>query len=477
MCYNKRMMALGCLSFITLKGLGEGLRWKEGISLVRQKEHSRAQADSGPLPNASVRSTTGGMRQELLAGVVSFFAIVYIIIVNASILADAGIPQEAGIIATVLASAAGCFIMGWWGKAPIILVPGMGINAMFTYTLVHGMGLTWQQALAVVVVSGICFTIISFTSLAEQLRAAIPESLQEAISVGIGLMLVLIGLQKGGVIVSDASTIIAVQSFGEPGVWVTFATLALTCILFMRKVPGHLLIAIIFGTALAYVTGAVSSGAVGAEANGTFSWSVYGDVFGQFTLQGVSAASMAVAVFSMTLVIVFENVGLINAQLNMCGRPERFQRAMQANALSVVTCGLFGTSPTVATVETAAGISAGGRTGWTSIVTGSLFLVTLVALPLLTFVPDQAVAPILIFIGGLMMPAVKKIRFEPMAEGLPAFFIIAFIPLMHSIVDGIAIGFVSYALFQIAVGKAREVKPLFYVISVLFAVHFVLQAL
>lgn len=422
------------------------------------------------------------MRRELLAGVVSFFAIVYIIIVNASILADAGIPQEAGIVATVLASAAGCFIMGWWGKAPIILVPGMGINAMFTYTLVHGMGLTWQQALAVVFISGICFTIISFTTLAEQLRAAIPDSLQEAISVGIGLMLVLIGLQKGGVIVSDASTIIAVQSFGEPGVWVTFATLALTCILFMRKVPGHLLIAIIFGTALAYVTGAVSSGATGAAgegraANEAFSWAVYGDVFGQFTLEGVSAASMAIAVFSLTLVIVFENVGLINAQLNMCRRPERFQRAMQANALSVVTCGIFGTSPTVATVETAAGISAGGRTGWTSIVTGSLFLVTLVALPLLTFVPDQAVAPILIFIGGLMMPAVKKIRFEPMAEGLPAFFIIAFIPLMHSIVDGIAIGFVSYALFQIAVGKAREVKPLFYVISVLFAVHFVLQAL
>ncbi|MCY9516702.1 NCS2 family permease [Paenibacillus apiarius] len=450
--------------------------------MVRQKEDSRAQADSGSLPNAPLRSTAGGMRRELLAGVVSFFAIVYIIIVNASILADAGIPQEAGIVATVLASAAGCFIMGWWGKAPIILVPGMGINAMFTYTLVHGMGLTWQQALAVVFISGICFTIISFTTLAEQLRAAIPDSLQEAISVGIGLMLVLIGLQKGGVIVSDASTIIAVQSFGEPGVWVTFATLALTCILFMRKVPGHLLIAIIFGTALAYVTGAVSSGATGAAgegraANEAFSWAVYGDVFGQFTLEGVSAASMAIAVFSLTLVIVFENVGLINAQLNMCRRPERFQRAMQANALSVVTCGIFGTSPTVATVETAAGISAGGRTGWTSIVTGSLFLVTLVALPLLTFVPDQAVAPILIFIGGLMMPAVKKIRFEPMAEGLPAFFIIAFIPLMHSIVDGIAIGFVSYALFQIAVGKAREVKPLFYVISVLFAVHFVLQAL
>lgn len=448
--------------------------------MVRHKKKTQAQADSASLLDSSSRPKSDVMRRELLAGVVSFFAIVYIVIVNASILADAGIPHKAGIIATVLASAVGCFIMGWWGKSPIILVPGMGINAMFTYTLVHGMGLTWQQALAVVFVSGICFTIISFTSLAEQLRAAIPESLQEAISVGIGLMLVLIGLQKGGVIVSDPSTIISLQSFSEPGVWVTFATLTLTCILFMRKVPGHLLIAIIFGTLLAYMTGLTPSGMAEStctEGTQGFSWSLYGEVFGQLTFQNISVMTMGIAVFSLSLVIVFENVGLINAHLNMCGRPERFQRAMQANALSVVTCGIFGTSPTVATVETAAGISAGGRTGWTAIVTGCLFLATLVALPLLTFVPDQAVAPILIFIGGLMMPAVKKVRFEPMSEGLPAFFIIAFIPLMHSIVDGIAIGFVSYALFQAAVGKAREVKPLFYVISALFAVHFILQAI
>lgn len=459
-----------------MKGLGEGLRWKAGIRLVHQERERPSHAKENASPNPAVHVNRSDWRQELLAGTVSFFAIVYIIIVNSSILADAGIPQEAGIIATVLASAIGCFIMGWWGKAPLIIAPGMGINAMFTYTLVQGMGLTWQQALAVTMMSGICFIAISLTSLVEKLRTAIPASLQEAISVGIGLMLVLIGLQKGGVIVSDRSAIIAVQSFADPGVLVTLLTLALTCILYMRNVPGNLLLAIIGGTVLAYLFGAVPPSSAAAGGGG-FSWSTYGDVFGQLTVQGVPVMTLIVAVFSLTLVIVFENVGLISSQLNMSGRQERFQRVVQANAATVFLSGILGTSPTVSTVEAAAGISSGGRTGWTSIVTGMLFLATFIAMPVITVVPDQAVAPILIFIGGLMMPAVRNISFERQEEGLPAFFTIAFIPLMHSIVDGIAIGFISYALFHLAVGKGREVKPLFYLISLLFVMHFVLQTI
>lgn len=247
------------------------------------------------------------------------------------------------------------------------------------------------------------------------------------------------------------------QSFANPSVLVTLLTLALTCILYMRKVPGNLLLAIIGGTVLAYLFGAVPTNA--AAGGGGFSWSTYGDVFGQLTVKGLSVMTLIVAVFSLTLVIVFESVGLINAQLNMSGRQERFQRVVQANAATVFLSGILGTSPTVSTVEAAAGISSGGRTGWTSIVTGVLFLLTFIAMPVITLVPDPAVAPILIFIGGLMMPAVRNISFERLEEGLPAFFIIAFIPLMHSIVDGIAIGFISYALFHLAVGKGAKSSP------------------
>lgn len=442
--------------------------------MVHQENHGPSHTKENASPSPASRLAPSAWRRELLAGVVSFFAIVYIIIVNSSILADAGIPQEAGIIATVLASAVGCFVMGIWGKAPLIIAPGMGINAMYTYTLVQGMGLTWQQALAVGMMSGLCFLAISMTSFVEKLRSAIPASLQEAISVGIGLMLVLIGLHKGGVIASDPSSVIAMRSFADPGVLVTLATLALTCILYMRNVPGNLLLAIIGGTVLANLLGAAPSKA--ADVGGS-SWSTYGDVFGQLSVKGASITTLIVAVFSLTLVIVFENVGLINAQLNMSGKQERFKRAIQATSFTVFLSGLFGTSPTVSTVETAAGISAGGKTGWTPIVTGTLFLLSLIAMPVIMLVPDQAVAPILVFIGGLMMPAVRNISFKRLEEGFPAFFIIAFIPLMHSIVDGIAIGFISYALFHIAVGKWREVKPLFYVVSLLFVIYFVMQAI
>ncbi len=442
--------------------------------MVHQEKQTSSQSKKHLSPDPATRLGPSFWRREALAGTVSFFAIVYIIIVNSSILADAGIPQEAGIIATILASAVGCFVMAIWGKAPLIIAPGMGINAMFTYTLVQGMGLTWQQALAVSMISGICFLAISLTSFVEKLREAIPVSLQEAISVGIGLMLVLIGLHKGGVILPDSASVIAVRSFANPGVIVTLATLALTCILYMRKVPGNLLLSIIGGTLLALLFGVkpASSGSFGG-----FSWSSYGEVFGQLSVKGLPITTLIVAVFSLTLVIVFENVGLINAQLNMSEKQGRFKRAMQATSFSVFLSGIFGTSPTVSTVEAAAGISSGGKTGWTSAFTGILFLCSLVAMPVITFVPDQAVAPILIFIGGLMMPSIRNISFERMEQGLPAFFIIAFIPLMHSIVDGIAIGFISYALFHIAVGKWRDVKPLFYLISLLFVLHFVLQAI
>lgn len=441
----------------------------------QQEKQRSSQIKEKTSPSLATRLTPNNWRRELLAGIVSFFAAVYIIIVNSSILVDAGIPQEAGIIATILASAVGCFMMGLWGKAPLVIVPGMGINAMFTYTLVQGMGLTWQQALAAVMISGICFFVISITPLVDKLRTAIPVSLQEAISVGIGLMLVLIGLHKGGVILPDPSSVIAVQPFTDPGVLVTLATLAITCILYIRKVPGNLLLAIIGGTILTYLFGTAPSNATISV--GGSSWSSYAEVFGQLSLKGASVTTLIVAVFSLTLVIVFENVGLINAQLKMSGRPERFKRVTQATSLTVFLSGIFGTSPTVSTVESAAGISAGGRTGWASMTTGVLFLLSLIAMPVITLVPDQAVAPILIFIGGLMMPGVRHISFEELEKGLPAFFIIAFIPLMHSIVDGIAIGFISYALFHIAVGKWREVKPLFYLISLLFVMHFVLQAM
>lgn len=408
-----------------------------------------------------------------MAGFISFITMLYIIFVNSSILKEAGIPQQAAMIATICASALSCLFMGIIGKTPLIVVPGMGINVIFTYTLVHGMGLTWQQALGIVILTGICLAIISFTSLVSALRQAIPDSLQAAICVGIGLMLIFIGLQKGDIIASDHITIITLQSCSIPGILVTTSTFILTCILFLRKVPGSLLIAIIFGTATAYLSGVVIDNKVAIKSMDC--WLAYYNLFGQWTFQGIPIMRILSATFCLTLVLLFENVGIITTYLQMCNQEHRFQRSMQATSLSVITCGILGTSPTVTAVETIAGIAIGGRTGWTSITTGILFSATLMLLPVLTFVPDQAVAPILILIGGLIMLHAKKITFDPLYKGLPACFTIACIPLTYSIIDGIACGFISWTLCHLAAGKADEIKPLFYFITGLFMMYFILQ--
>lgn len=410
-----------------------------------------------------------------MAGTVSFFTIVYVLAVNSAILADAGIPLAAGIIATVLTAFAGCLLMGLKANVPIVLVPGMGINAMFAFTAVHAMGLTWQEALAAVVVSGLLFTLLSYTSLAAKIAGAISESLKEAITVGIGLLLTLIGLQKGGIVAASPTTFVTLGNFSDPHVLLTLVTLCLALVLFVRKVPGGFLITVIAGTLLSLVTGQTAVDTTAASSS--FSAADYASVFAGLSFAGLGKPAFWIATFSFTLVVVFENMGLIHGFLGMLEKEEKFSKALQANALSVLLAGIFGSSPTVSTVESAAGIAAGGRTGLTSIVTGMLFLLSLLFLPWIKWIPDSAIAPILIIIGGLMVQSIQKINLQDFSEGFPAFLIIALIPLTFSIVDGIAFGFIAYPLLKVAMGKAREVAAPLYVIAGLFLLNFALHAL
>ncbi|MRX73767.1 NCS2 family permease [Bacillus lacus] len=412
-------------------------------------------------------STT--VRQELIAGVVSFFTVVYIVIVNASILADAGIPLEAGIIATVLTTVAGCLLMGLLGNTPIILVPGMGVNALFTYTIVQSLGLSWQEALGVVFISGVLFAVIAYSKLTEVISSAIPNALKEAITVGIGLFLTFIGLQKGGIVSASETTFVKVGNFGDPAVIVTLLTLIVTVALFARNVPGNFLISILFGTAAAFALGVVD---IEADTGEAFSAADYFNVFGALSFQAIWEIPFWIAVFSLTMVIVFENIGLVNGHVNMIQKPERYKRSLQANSLSAISSGVFGTSPTVSTVETAAGISAGGRTGLTAITTGGLFLLSLLFLPYIKYIPDNAIAPILILIGGLMITNIQNINLNDFTESFPAFLIIAFIPLTYSIVDGMAFGFVAYPLLKILLKRQNEVEWPLYIIALLFLINF-----
>lgn len=415
------------------------------------------------------------MKREIGAGVISYFAIVYIVMVNASILADAGMPLQAAMVGTLLTSIAGCLLMAFIGKSPIIVVPGMGINAFFAYTLVQSMKLTWQEALAVVTVTGILFAIVAFTNLYKVISEAIPHNLQHGITVGIGLFLTFIGLQKSGIVVAHQTTFVTIGHFDDPGVLTACITLLLGFVLFVRNVPGGLLISMITGTVLAYLLGAAEPPEQMMSATEPFQQ--YGQLFAQLSLGGIVQLSFWIAVFLLLLIVVFENIGLIASHTSIIGRPETFRGSLRALSLTNVLAGIFGTSPVVAAAETTAGIAAGGRSGLTSFTTAVLFGATFFFIPVLTLIPDSAIAPILIIIGGLMVQSVKDMNFTEYTEAFPAFLIMVMIPFTYSIVDGMAFGFIAYPVAKIAAGKAKDVPKVMYGIAVLFILNFIIYAL
>ncbi len=415
------------------------------------------------------------IKKEVIAGLTSFFSIVYIIAVNAKILQDAGIPLEAGIIATVFSSLIGCLLVAFIANAPLIIVPGMGINALFTYTVVGSLGLNYKEALAVVIISGILFIMVAFTKLSVILTKAIPNSLKESISVGIGIFIAFIGLQKSGLIIGNSTNFVALGHLSSPVVLASIINLIMTLFLFLKKVPGNFLISIISGTIVSWFFGIVHFSAMDT---GFISFHDYQKVFVSADFGKITAIPFWTAAFSIVLVLVFENIGLLHSQVNgMLEAPEKNGKSLKAISISTIICGLLGTSPSVSTVETAAGITAGGKTGLTSIVTGLLFLSSLFFLPFIKLVPNAAIAPILIIIGGLMLTNVVNIDFNDFTEAFPAFLVIVMIPLTYSIVDGIAFGFISYPLVKLFTNRKHQLSISTYIISILFLANFLLNAI
>lgn len=412
------------------------------------------------------------IKKELMAGIISFFTVIYIIAVNSSILSEAGIPVEAGMVATIAASFLGCMVMGFWANAPIVLVPGMGINALFSYTIVKSIGLSASEALAVVFVSGVLFTLIACTPLVEIIADSIPHSLKEAITVGLGLFLTLIGLEKGGLVIRGSNSILALGHLGNPYVLATIITLVITIILFIRNVPANFLISILIGTVVAVILGVVQL----KDFSGThFNVSSYSKVFASMSFASIGSYKFWMSVFSLTMVLVFESIGLVHGQLTLLTQPQKYKRSMQAVSISTISCGFLGTSPTVPAVESAAGIAAGGKTGITSITAGCLFLMAMFFLPVIKIIPGSAIAPVLVTIGALMLQNVKNIDFSDLSEGIPAFLIIVMIPFTYSISDGIAFGFIAYPILKLVLGKAKNVSVPLYIIASLFLMNFILQ--
>lgn len=411
------------------------------------------------------------VKKEVTAGFIGFFTIVYIVAVNALILSESGMPFEGAVIATIAVSALGCILMAFIGKAPIILVPGMGINAMFTYTLVQSMGFTWQEALTIVTFSGLLFVIVAFTKLSGVLSEAIPQSLKDAITVGLGFFLLLIGLEKGSLVIQGENSILAIGHFNEPQALATIITLLVALVLFIKNVPGHFLWTILFGTGLAFIMGITPDSAGSSELS---SESV---VWFQLSFDSWLQIPFWIAVFSMTMVLVFENIGLVHGHTSFIKRPEKYPGALKANALSAFSSGILGSSPTVSTVESTASMAAGGRTGLTSLTVGVLFIASAAFIPFMSYIPDHAIAPILIIIGILMIQQMRHMNMEDFTESIPAIMLIVMIPFTYSIADGIAIGFILYPLLKFVTGKSKEVTAPLLIISILFLVYFILHFL
>ncbi|MFF2016785.1 NCS2 family permease [Paenibacillus sp. NPDC058177] len=398
-------------------------------------------------------------RKELMAGLTSFFTCSYIILVNPLILRDAGIPIEAGVISSIIISILGCLLMGLFANAPIILIPGMGINAFFSYTMVQSMGLSPQQGLAVIMVSGLVFAVIAFTSLSTKLISAVPSSLKHGITSGIGVYLTFIGLQKGELIRANPSTLVEVGNLASPVALATIIGLMVTLILFARNVKGSLLIGLLSTACLTIISGTHS--ALSSEG---ISIAAYKTIFlsGQFSFITIP---FWIATFSITMIVLFENVGLLSGMLPDVSK---FPKALRITAISTILSGIVGTSPTVASAESAAGIAEGGKTGIPALVTAILFLACIPLLPYVGYIPENAVAPILILIGALMMRSLAEISFNDFTEWVPAFLMVVCIPLTSSIAEGIAFGFIFYPIMKLAVGKWKDVSVILYVCAALF---------
>lgn len=421
---------------------------------------------------ANFKSLTKEQRKtEIIAGLTGFFAISYIIIVNPIILTDAKIPAALSVFATIFSSALGCLIMGLWANAPIIITPGMGVNAFFTYTLVIGMKLDWQQAIAISIISSVIYMIVAFSKVSEKLSRAIPQELKIGITAGIGMFLVTLGLEKAQLITQGGSrSLLAVGDLAKPEALLALFGLALTLVLYLRKTTGGFMIAIIVTSAL----GAVLN--IGLQDPPKVSladlWQ-YKEILAQGDFSSLFSLKFLLAVFSMTMILVFESMGILEGLLP---EVDKFKKTFEASSVATFCSGFLGTSPTVAAAESAAGIESGGKTGLMSLVSGGMFLLALFFIPLLSYVPQAAIAPVIIITGAIMMQQLKAINFDDFSEWFPAFLIVVLIPLTGSISVGLAFGFAAYPLVKIAAKKSQAVTPLLAILSILFILQLICEA-
>ena len=413
------------------------------------------------------------IRTEVLAGVTTFVTMAYIIFVNPQVMAAAGIDQGASFVATCLASALACLVMGLYANWPVGLAPGMGMNAFFTYTVVGSMGYSWQVGLGAVFLSGVLFVIISVTRLRGWMLNSIPMNLRFAMGCGVGLFIGFIGLQNGGLVVADPATILTLGDLTRPEPLLAAAGFLLIAGLGVRGVPGAIMLGILAITAAGLLTGLVSyQGLVSAPPDMAATF-LQLDIAGALdvTMISVVAAFLFVNLFDTTgtLVGVAQRAGLIGTG----GRIQNLDRALKADSSSSVVGACLGCTPVTSYVESVAGIASGGRTGLSAVTVGILFLLAVFFAPLAQMVPEFATSGALLFVAMLMLGGMRELDWEDATELVPALLTIVAIPLTFSIADGIAVGFITYVSVKLASGKFSEISAGVWFLALIFLARFV----
>ncbi|MEJ6949931.1 NCS2 family permease [Natronospora cellulosivora (SeqCode)] len=421
------------------------------------------------------------VKTEFIAGFTTFMTMAYIIFVNPNILADAGMPWEGVFIATIASILLGTLAMAFLTNYPFALASGMGLNAFFAYSVVIGMGVSWQIALGIIFIEGILFIILSFLPVREMIVNSIPMSLKTGISAGIGLFIAFIGLQNAEIIVGYEATLITLGDITSGAPLIAVIGLIVTGILHARKVKGALLWGILIATIVGIFNG-VTALPETFGINSIFalpSMRDWGTVFFQLDIRGAFQLGMIGVLFSFLFVDMFDTAGTLVGvaqqadYLDEDGNLPKASGALLADAIATTGGAVFGTSTVTTYVESASGVAEGGRTGLTGVFVSLFFFLALFLAPLIGIVPPAATAPALIIVGTMMVSNVLKLDWNDFTEVLPAFMTMILMPLAYSIADGIAVGFIIYPLVKLFTGKGKDVHWLVYTLGALFVAYFI----
>ncbi len=423
-----------------------------------------------------IKERNSTVRTEIIGGLTTFFAMAYIIFVNPSFLEQTGMERTAVLVATCVSSALGSFLTAFLANVPFAQAPGMGLNAYFTYTICLGMGYTWQQGLAIVLISGLLFLVVTISPLRTKIIASIPSDLKSAISAGIGLFISLIGFLNVGIVVAS-DNLVDMGTITSGAGLLTLIGLLITGVLMAWQVKGALIIGIIVTTLLGLPMGLTVIPDTLVEMGSLTSTMFKVDFHGLLSL-GVMPLIVAVITFSIcdmfdtvgTLIGTAGNAGMLDKDGNLPGG----DRALIADAIATCTGALLGTSTVTTFVESSTGIAEGARTGLSSVVVGVMFLLSSFLAPVAGIIPSAATAPALIIVGILMLRGAANINWNDFEIAMPCFLTIAGMPFFYSISDGIGFGFISYTLIKVFRGKAKEVPVLLYILSVFFILMYVL---